>query len=244
VAKFDIATLLHFEPPKYMCKNCIHIFNHSKVDDFDFEHDWLRCPVCGKHHSSSIEFDQIKPPHNIVEHSRKLAGVASEMYKGLKRNGKPPIRVLMSAMMAAESFIHLTTYGMDSGFLGSLKIVSQTVQVKGVLSNAKEYIQNELDDFSSEHPNLEIITIPASNSYRKADDQTLHQKIIIIDGLLAFSGSTNLTFTGWRSAAKGRDYVQILTDIGDIRELHDRYFCDHWFRLNPSSQDFSDEIPF
>jgi hypothetical protein len=56
----------------------------------------------------------------------------------------------------------------------------------------------------------------------------LHQKLVIIDGLLAFKGSANLTLNGWRKAAKGLDLVEVVTDVNEVTQLHNEYFSPAW----------------
>ena len=121
---FDIATLLHFDPPEFLCKNCTRIFHRSEVENFPFGADWLRCPICGKYHSNSDEFIKIRFD-NIVEHSRNLANVADAMKQSLQDKKIPPLRILLIALGSAKAFIHITTFNMSHSLLGVLKLVSQ-----------------------------------------------------------------------------------------------------------------------
>lgn len=245
VTSFDISTLLNFDPPEFLCNNCMRIFNRSEVRDYSFERDWLRCPICNKHYSNEAEFISIKFD-DLMGHSRKLAAIASAMYKGLRdKKASPPLRVLLGAFLSAESFIHLTSYNMNHVVLGALKLISQQVDVRGLVSNvSNENLVQEINNHKDENPRLNLVTIAATNTHRLVEDEIPHQKLIIIDGLLAFAGSANLTLSSWRSAREGRDHIQIITDVGQIQELHDRLFSQHWYKLNPASQDYSDEIPF
>src|SRR5262249_21598106 len=49
-----------------------------------------------------------------------------------------------------------------------------------------------------------------------------HKKLIVIDGLLAFKGSANLTQTAWRSAEQGMDIIEVVSNISEVSRLHNR----------------------
>lgn len=246
MASFDISTLLNFDPPEFLCSNCMRIFHRTEVRDYAFDKDWLRCPICKKHYGNETQFTKINLD-NITEHSRKLATIAAAMYKSIRdRNAPPPLRILLNALLSAESFIHLTSFNMNHTLLGALKLVSQNVDVRGLVSGLKDddSLIPEITNYKDENPRLTLIVVAAKNTYRRVEDQVPHQKLIIIDGLLAFAGSANLTLSTWRNARQGLDHIEVITDIGRIQEYHDRLFSQHWYKFNPSSRDYSDEIPF
>ena len=54
----------------------------------------------------------------------------------------------------------------------------------------------------------------------------------MIDGLIAFKGSANLTQTAWRKAERGYDQVEIITDVEQVINLHNRYFSPVWADLS------------
>jgi hypothetical protein len=54
----------------------------------------------------------------------------------------------------------------------------------------------------------------------------------VIDGLMAFKGSANLTQTAWRKAARGYDEVEVLTDVEKVINLHNSYFSPVWADLS------------
>jgi phosphatidylserine/phosphatidylglycerophosphate/cardiolipin synthase-like enzyme len=86
-----------------------------------------------------------------------------------------------------------------------------------------------LEDYKNEAPNLEIKTICASSHKW---DKLPHQKLIVIDGLLAFKGSANLTLGGWRKAQWGYDEIEVVTDVEKVINLHNRYFSPIWAKLS------------
>lgn len=243
MSTFDIATLLHFDPPEFLCANCTRIFHRSEVEHFEFETDWLKCPICGKHYSNRNEFIKVDID-NIVEHSRNLANIANAMKQSIQDKKIPPLRILLIALGSARTFIHITTFNMSHILLGALKLVSQNVDVRGLVANANNNLQKEINNYTDENPRMNLIALPESKTYRHAEGYVPHQKLIVIDGLLAFTGPTNFTSTAWRSAKKDLDLIEIKTEISKIQSLHDKFFSQHWYKLNPKSQDFSEEIPF
>lgn len=73
------------------------------------------------------------------------------------------------------------------------------------------------------NPEFSIYTIPATND-AKANGSIFHQKIFVVDGRLAFKGSTNLTLSGRRKAAEDLDPIEMLTDVEEVAGLNDRFF--------------------
>jgi phosphatidylserine/phosphatidylglycerophosphate/cardiolipin synthase-like enzyme len=55
-----------------------------------------------------------------------------------------------------------------------------------------------------------------------------HQKLIVVDGLVAFKGSTNLTLNGRRKPTRGLDHVEFVTNINEVIDLHNRLFSPVW----------------
>ncbi len=252
MGNFDILSLLSFDPPGALCKNCQHIFSSRTIIDFDsddspLEETWLSCPICNQAYYSIEDFIKIQF-NDIMKHTRDLANIGKAMENSLKGKERkiPPMRIMLTALLNAKFFVHLTTYGISHLLLGALKVTSQQVDIKGIVSNVRrEDLIREMTGYPNEHPRLKLIPLQASNDYKQATNIP-HHKLIIIDGLLAFTGSTNFTNAAWRKVKKGYEYVQVITDIGAVQELNSRLFSRTWLRFNPTSRDYSDrdEIPF
>jgi hypothetical protein len=116
--------------------------------------------------------------------------------------------------------------------LGALKLVAQKIDVRGNVSNPGPFLVDETTKYSDEAPRLTLRLLEEGNS-RMQRSQLPHQKLIVIDGLLAFKGSANLTLSGWRQAAIGRDVIEVETHVRQVQELHDRFFCLVWRETNP-----------
>lgn len=238
---FDITSLLRFTPPKYLCEKCYALWLKKP---YDYKTTSAKCPVCGvkylqtkefsawhidkylKFQNLDIQFD------NLIEHSRKLAQIADLTQVFLASSGKEwpsysPIRALFEVLLNAEKFVHFTTYGISHMFLGALKMAAQRVDVRGIVSNVEGSMLQELTEYGDEAPKLNVKIFERS-SRPESWDTIPHQKIIVVDGLIAFKGSANLTISGWRKAAQGRDVIEVVTDIKEIVDIHNRFFSPIW----------------
>ncbi len=222
---FDLDALLRFTPPQHLCERCFALL--SDVEGC--------CPVCGVRYLATDEFPTISPYldykglgigfDNLIDHCRDLAQIARSTRESLAAPQAyyPPMRALFAALQAAERFVHFTTYGISALLLGALKLTAQRVDVRGVVSGVKsEAMARELTDYTDEAPRMNIRLFPNESQYFP------HQKIIVIDGLLAFKGSANMTDFGWRKAALGREVIEPVTDVAEVVELHNRFFSPIW----------------
>ena len=53
-----------------------------------------------------------------------------------------------------------------------------------------------------------------------------------MDGLLAFTGSVNLTENGFRNAEKVRDIIEYITDVQKIVSLNNNHFSPIWSKFS------------
>jgi PLD-like domain len=146
-----------------------------------------------------------------------------------------PLRGLLKALSVAKTFVHFTTYGgIPHLLIGALKVTAQRVPVRGIVSGARgevlsESTVSELTNYREEAPEMRVkIYDPSLTGFTTMP----HQKLIIIDGLLAFKGSANLSLAGWRKAAQGRDTVEVVTDVEQVIELNNRLFAPIWAELS------------
>ncbi|MFN8526987.1 MAG: phospholipase D-like domain-containing protein [Anaerolineae bacterium] len=244
---FDIESLLRFAPPEYLCERCCAILPPMPQTTPDGgQPPALRCPVCGVLYVATDEYPY---PANylaarglnvhfrdLFAHSRELARVARDL-RGAVQGGAvlnetryPPMRALLEALHSAQQFVHFTTYGISALLLGSLKMAALRVDVRGVVSGVKhESVYKELTEYRDEAPRLQ------TRVYQQDGQYFPHQKIIVIDGLMAFKGSANLTDFGWRKAAQGREVIEIVTDVKEVIDLHNRYFSPVWASFEPGN---------
>lgn len=229
---FDIESLLRFTPPEFLCERCFALISSGMS----------RCPACGVLYVASDEFADHGSylaargldirMSNLVEHSQQLALIARQSRQSLNNqtSSYPPMRGLFEAMMNAEQFIHFTTYGISALLLGALKMAALRVDVRGVVSGIKhDTMYRELTEYNDESPRLALRIFQNEAQYFP------HQKIIVIDGLMAFKGSANLTDFGWRKAAQGREVIEVVTDVGEVIDLNNRFFSPVWAAFQPAA---------
>ncbi|CAD0229179.1 conserved hypothetical protein [Planktothrix agardhii] len=159
-----------------------------------------------------------------IEQYKKLGAIAQRLNTD---PNYPLIAALFKAMNLAKKFIHFTSLGISHQFLGALKTVSQGIPVKGIVSltSHQTYQLDELSEYTHESPNLEIK--PMCETIFNWD-RIPHQKLIVIDGLIAFKGSANLTLTAWRKAEKNLEEIEVITNMDEVIYLHNRYFSPVW----------------
>lgn len=249
VQSFDLTSLLAFTPPRYICAKCCALLLHLTSS---VRAEKVKCPVCGveylptssysghkaaekylKDYGFYIQFD------DLIGHSQKLAKIAHEMRDFLARqrthrstpNGFDyfsPMRALFYALGSAKKFVHFTSYGISPMLLGAIKMAAQQVPIKGVVSNVEPQMVKELTVSQDEAPRLEIKVFERGAHW----DKIPHQKLIVVDGLLAFKGSANLTISGWRKAAQGHEVIEVETDVREVVDLHNRFFSPIWAEVN------------
>jgi hypothetical protein len=212
-----------------MCRRCLAVFGSDDQlrQEEPEEGSGVWCPVCAfdfmqyqEKATVHIEFD------NIIDHSRTLAAIASTT---------PLMRALYTSLGQARKFVHFITYGISHMHLGALKVVAQKVPVRGIIANVDTTLSAEINNYADESPYMELRLFKQRGPSSPEDSQP-HQKLIVIDGLLAFKGSANLTLSGWRKAAIGRDVIEVVTNVNEVRELHNRFFSPIWFETNPSER--------
>jgi phosphatidylserine/phosphatidylglycerophosphate/cardiolipin synthase-like enzyme len=229
---FDIASLRAFAPPRFQCEKCLALLRRQRpLPDQSQRATSVKCSIC---HVVYLPTDEY--PIDIVEkyldrhgpsclntkdaftHAEELAEIAQRIRDQQRQSNSQdtytPLRGLLKALSIARKFVHFTTYGgIPHLLIGALKITAQRVHVRGIVSGAKgevlsENTVSELTNYHEEAPEMCVkIYDPSLAGWATMP----HQKLIVIDGLLAFKGSANLTLAGgkprmaamsWRSSLR------------------------------------------
>jgi phosphatidylserine/phosphatidylglycerophosphate/cardiolipin synthase-like enzyme len=236
-SNFGNQNFLNFPPALAHCEKCLAISKAMRRN----QNQQIYCPVCRVEYAFQGNF-KIEPFRayfrkrglyinidNPVEHIKHLRLIANRVQQDSPNY--PPLKGLFESINNAQQFIHFTTFGISHQFLGALKLVAQRIQVRGIVSLPPDqaWLLPELECYKNEAPGLSIKTVCASS---RNWEELPHQKLVVIDGLLAFKGSVNLTQTAWRKAARGYDEVEVLTDVEKVINLHNRYFSPVWADLS------------
>jgi len=235
MADFNLQTLYNFRPARYMCEKCCGLLvDPPKVAQKRGPN--AVCPVCGVEYEATNEYPRYSAGSyledqgcglefsNLLQHCMNLA--QATVLPPWDRN-RLPMQTLLEALSKAEKFVHFVSYGTSEFFHGALKLLAQRVTVRGILANANERDLDEFDGaLKTEAPmgRLKVVC------YRRGEEweDFPHQKLIVIDGLLAFKGSANLTTNGWRKAARARENVEVVTKVNEVIQLHNTLFAPIW----------------
>ena len=134
----------------------------------------------------------------------------------------PNIWNISEAIRKAKHFIHVVTTTIDKHFFSLLYYKSKSdplVEVKLVikeLGKMRGYI-------------ADLIYVSNLENKVKVHEEA-HQKLVIIDGVLAFKGSANLTEQGWRREGEIREIVAIPRIV---EKLNERFFAGFYKDAKP-----------
>jgi hypothetical protein len=252
---FDIENLLEFKPAWGWCQKCRALRANRDVFAFTEDSKSFTCKVCGVKYflterdtifrlSQYIQ-NRVGSPlsqvDDIVEHGKRLALITRKVRTHY--DDYSPLKALMESLVCARSFVHFTSFGITQLMIGVLKMAAHLVPIRGIVSgNVGEQIISEVTNYQNESPNLSIVFCE-SNGFRSLD--TPHQKLVVIDGLLAFKGSANLTQTAWRSAAQGMDIIEVVSNVDEVINLHNRYFSPIWGKMSDLGEEIElSDLPF
>ena len=236
---FDITSILDFKPPSYICYICAAcrgLFRHLKTTrDANGRLDWNKCPVCGVEYLSG-RYDKeelsstpkylrdngymIAYGNSLFEHAVTLATLVKKS-REIPRAPWPTMRLFFEALSRAKHFVHFASWGISHQMIGALKLTSMRVPVFGFVSNVESHARLELSEFPGECPKFVAKVVSTTVGAWDAP----HQKLLVIDGLLAFKGSTNLTNSALRKADRGLDISEVVTDFAEVTTLNNHYFA-------------------
>jgi hypothetical protein len=233
VPGFDIQTLTRFNPTKYRCPECwtLHptLGIALKFPYVDGELSLIDCPNCHQHIKLFRARDwerALRIPHapeDIVSHAKTLAEIATTFR--LRAEHFPPLAALYAALSRAHSFVHIVSWGISLEMVGALKAISHRVPVRAIVSGVtNEGVAHTASGYPMEAVNCDLRLLRDARGWRDLP----HQKIVVVDGLLAFAGSSNLTTDGWRKAAKDLESIDVITDVDDVIDRHNRLFAALW----------------
>ena len=246
---FDISTLTHFLPARFRCPHCLALWQDpnavSGTSSFLCAtcHSYFQGPIFGSLDSGFTLNYQLTGDfgwgstfttgasgpglpvdlgENPLEHATNLAYMARQLR--VPDDEMPPMRGLLQLLLTARSFVHITSFGLDEFMVAMLETVAQYRPVAAVVSGLMPKLEPTLEPAPKEAPLLEI---RIEGTREDVGDQN-HGKLIVVDGLVAITGSANFTHKAWRKAADGKEMVDVVTDIDRVRDINNRYFSPIW----------------
>jgi phosphatidylserine/phosphatidylglycerophosphate/cardiolipin synthase-like enzyme len=249
---FDTRSLLNFDPPSLLCLKCGALLPPVNPLGYDWRTTQQRivgfaCPVCNMRYVSKSNWPVEVHVHRAREamrsegeyiinfddplaHGKRLAAIANRLDRGA-----PPLDCLIDALNQARQFVHIVSYSLDLVMTGVLGAIKKRVPVRAVLGVCNENVEDEAKKLGLE------ISIHGKEKYGTIIPP--HQKIVVIDGLLAFKGSANLSTSAWHNARGPirRDLIETATVIDEIRKLNNDYFAPLWMGAPTNWWNFLDE---
>lgn len=139
-----------------------------------------------------------------------------------------PMHGLFETLARAQWFVHFVSWGISHVILGALKLLeAKGVVVRGIVSGSLDRTISELATSKNEFESqgMSIVTIPRTNAAAP------HQKVVVVDGVVAFKGSANLTMPAWRKVAHDLELIEVVTDRNQVQRLHNQLFARAWLRF-------------
>jgi phosphatidylserine/phosphatidylglycerophosphate/cardiolipin synthase-like enzyme len=249
MSQFDIASFADFRPPGYLCPRCVAVWQASDQLDWpdEWEYDYTAtpeawtCSSCSLRFEVTSEFSDIGPYlkrwgcvlefGDLTERLRVLASAASELRRlhGWTQARGRSIRNLLSALNQARHFVHFVSTGLSWDFIGMLALLSHRVAVRGIVSDIDEAKAQQLlqaQDFGGRY--FEVVPMRSTDYLERP-----HQKVIVIDGLLAITGSPNFTIKAWLKRDSGNEHAVIETRPEEVWKLNNSLFARAWQTLHP-----------
>lgn len=247
---FDIVTNYRWDPPSCACVQCRALYVSTGFRGNDSlplveEPRGYKCRVCGTvidHSEGEFLIKDLAYANDteLRENLYELGAIASQMPPARKSTGPriPPLAILMKAIAQSRRFIHFLTYSTDTTMLGALKMASEHTQVRGIVGTLNSYNQGLLEELgpsprhAMNHDGPFLILAPSADG---ALVDPVHTKIVIVDGLLAFKGSANLTVTGYQNAGANppTEIVEVVTQPSEVLQLNNEHFSPSWFQNTP-----------
>jgi hypothetical protein len=259
---FDITSILDFHPPSYLCPACRGLVDIklSWTGDHPHRQHHYTCPACKVEYIQEDRdpsdpwgganiYDHFRSNNWFIDH-KDLFAHATTLAEVVKKSrskgpsapqGWPTARTFFEVISRARYFVHFSSWGISHVMIGALKMASMRVPVYGFVSNVDANTKAELTEYPTEAPNFTAKTIPTEQTAFDAP----HQKLIVVDGLVAFKGSTNLTNAGMRRADRQLDISEMVTDFAQVTDLNNKYFAPVWRKItSPDEKYLWSSAPF
>lgn len=136
-----------------------------------------------------------------------------------------PLNYFLRCLNRTKYFINIATESIDGFFLGMLatKVFDSDIEVHVIVWHPQKIYQDlrRLMDHAVFIRGYEKGVRPLMRGITIDTISEAHQKLIIIDGQIAFLGSANATLDGW---TRSGEIIQFETDIDKIQNLNHTYF--------------------
>jgi hypothetical protein len=231
------------DAPRYFCRKCLALarepgrfYKFSKrIDEPKIE-----CPICTLMYVYTEDFslekfgDYLSAVGCFIEindpgkQAADLEKIAQKLRDSEVSGPIDPSWVLSRAIGQAQAFVHFSSHRISPVILGALKLVALRVPVRGIIFEADEELNSNVREFSEKASML--TTKPPRGEIE--GDNTPHRNILVIDGLLAFTGAEDLTPGRQHEENSGGDTIEAVTEVDRVISLHNKFFSPLWAKLS------------
>lgn len=205
----------------WYCVECGDYYFSEPVTEKSGKGNLWVCPSCG-----TLSVLDINGQNRDL---KKFVGALSEEFPSLRfDDSRPqyrPLNHLIEALTMGKHFIHVVTESIDKFFLGmlALKFYEKDIEIHILVWHPNKLYEDlsKLWKHSVLLKGYERGNRPFTRGIQIKTVSKAHQKMVIIDGQIAFKGSANATLDGWTEQG---NIIEFSTDLNDIQILNRNYF--------------------
>ena len=137
-----------------------------------------------------------------------------------------PLNYLIESVVEAKCFINIVAESIDKFFVGLLapKLYQKDMAISIIIWHPQRIYRDlrRLWKHSILLKGYADVERPFTRGIFMEQINEAHQKLIVIDGLVAFYGSANATLDGW---SREGEMVRFTTDMQEIQELNRNFYA-------------------
>ncbi len=154
------------------------------------------------------------------------------------RPGYRPLNYLIQALNRTKHFVHIVTESIDGFFVGMLamKYFESDIDIHVIVWHPQKMYPDlkRLMEHSVFIKGYERRVRPLARGILVETISEAHQKLIILDGCVAFYGSANTTLDGW---TRPGELIRFTNDIEEIQDLNHNFFSTFVLKKRAKKQD-------
>jgi hypothetical protein len=247
----DFKNLANMNVAVLMCPYCLTMWTEETVKDALRVKDTdpnnlifgIECPLChqiaSRDDSSEIEPLPLYPDYiHCVTHGFATSAIVEKRLATLAQTGESPnfFRTLTFLLSRAEHFVTFLSWRIDPWFLGALSVTAQRLNI-GVFGIATGVDYEKGYDYQNivkasqvlDNPKSMRIELVSGNDFNHGIGS--HTKMVNIDGVFLFHGSTNMNLGSWFNAHDSRDVLSYTSNTNEIITFHNKNFAPVWYKL-------------
>ena len=190
----------------YRCPGCLTLIPTGRF--------WTRCGPCAGRVESG------RAPRSTNPALREIGQCLRS-----PEADQPALRLLLQALSVARYYVHFLSYGLSPEFIGALNMTAMRVPVSGVISNADAALCAAMSSASAQAPLFDTRCFPTPTTWTASP----HERLIVIDGVLALSGPVSLTTHSWRDhSLHNRGGLRVEMDPRRVSKLNNQHVVPLW----------------